>query len=274
MRRWAWCVGSLLLGCSSTSGPLAPGDAGTHDAHHDARPHDSGPVRTVCEPMGSDGGVKDGSPDGAGDAGAKDDGGKDAAGDGPVHCTTDDVCPKGDICDKAMGLCVMNDGTTFCSGEPDGGGVPGKCSANSDDMCCTATAGCIARPPPPVAGGPACCPGPAGDRYCQGKLGNDTATCTGNVCTTCMDTCISANPTAYQRFLAHQVADCGCVADGACYAACHTATSSAPGSGCGDCLAAQTQEGLASTCTLAAAADCSMDPDCTAYQACAGMCPM
>jgi hypothetical protein len=40
------------------------------------------------------------------------------------------------------------------------------------------------------------------------------------------------------------------------------------------CLTAQTAEGLSSTCTLTAAEDCSNDPDCTAYQACAGACPM
>jgi hypothetical protein len=149
-------------------------------------------------------------------------------------------------------------------------------------MCCGVAAGCIANParvdagafPPPLSPPDPCCPGSAGDTYCQGKLSNDVATCSGNVCTTCLLTCITATPVAYQKFLGHQLTDCGCTANGECYSACHTATSSDPSSACGTCLAAQTTEGLSSTCTLTAAEDCSNDPDCTAYQACAGACPM
>jgi hypothetical protein len=285
MRTWNEYSGPLLLlvvGCSSSSpASTTPHDAATAiDVHADAR-HDSGPPpRKVCEPASSDAGPGDGGGDALdhdalADADHKDAAGKDGGDAGLVHCTTDMQCAPGDVCDTTMTLCVQNDGTTFCSGTADGGGAPGTCSVNAGDICCTTTMGCLVRPAMPVAGGGPCCPGPTGDTYCQGKFADDTATCgSGNVCTTCMDTCVTANPIAYERFVAHQVADCGCIADGPCYSACHDSTSTAPDSACGLCLTAQTQEGLGSTCTLAAAADCSSDPDCTAYQACAGMCPM
>jgi len=91
---------------------------------------------------------------------------------------------------------------------------------------------------------------------------------------TCAEKCVTANPMAYAEFERYQVKECGCVADGACYADCHDSTTRAPSSRCGQCLAAETSEGLGSTCTLAAAADCSNDTACSAYQACAGSCPM
>jgi hypothetical protein len=90
----------------------------------------------------------------------------------------------------------------------------------------------------------------------------------------CVGNCAVANPDAYAKFIEFQLTECGCTATGPCYAACHEATSFAPGSVCGMCLATQGTEGLASTCTLAAAADCSMDTTCSPFQSCAGMCPM
>jgi hypothetical protein len=89
-----------------------------------------------------------------------------------------------------------------------------------------------------------------------------------------MLTCRSASPAAYAKFAAYQVTDCGCTPDAACYSVCSESTSLDAGSACAECLAAQAKDGLASTCTLTAAADCSNDPECTAYQACAGACPM
>jgi hypothetical protein len=275
----------LLGGCSSSSTPTtdddasSPDDSSAHDtgstSHHEAGP-DSGPAaRGVCLPRvdaGSDASARDAATDAKPkDAAPAKEGGEA----GTVHCTSDPDCSSGDLCDIKTSKCVANTGKTYCMDLPDGGGTPGTCSVNSDDMCCTEAAGCLARPPEPMVGGGACCPGAAGDKYCQSKLSDDTATCgAGNSCTTCMDSCINANPGAYANFLQHQVEDCGCVADGACYAACHDSTTTASSSACGMCLASQTGEGLSSTCTLQAAADCISDPDCSAYQACAGMCPM
>jgi hypothetical protein len=281
----------FVAGCSSSSTPEASVDAGNDVAVH--KTHDAGkPVlkdaghdaRTVCEPVVThDAGVEASVSDAAIDAPA------DTAppnGDaGPISCTLDTQCPTGDICNtkssgEGAGTCVANVGATFCSNAPDtdagsAGGQPGSCSVNAADMCCSATAGCIPKPAAPAVGGGACCPGATGDTYCQTQLSDDHATCgAAGVCTTCMDTCISANPVAYQKFIAYQVADCGCEANASCYEACHTSTTSDPTSACGMCLTAQSTEGLGSTCTLAAAADCSDDPNCTAYQACAGACPM
>jgi hypothetical protein len=90
----------------------------------------------------------------------------------------------------------------------------------------------------------------------------------------CMQQCIDAHRAAYEAFERYQVSECGCVADGECYSACHASTTLAPSSACGTCLAAQTAEGLSSECTLAAAHDCAEDMACTAYQSCAGACPM
>jgi hypothetical protein len=282
MRTPIWYLSLLLLGCSSSSNPvMITADAGNPtDAHHDAHRESGPPPKTVCEPATFDAGSKDGESDAedhdaATDAGAKDVADKDGSETGPIHCTLDTQCPPGDVCERASSMCIPNMGATLCTGTVDGGGAPGKCSANDNDMCCTVTAGCIPSPAIPLAGGGPCCPGATGDTYCQAKLADDSASCgSANVCTTCMDTCITANDAAYQKFLAHQVADCGCIADGACYDVCHTSTTTAPDSACGMCLTSQTQEGLGSTCTLAAAADCSSDPGCTAYQACIGTCPM
>jgi hypothetical protein len=91
---------------------------------------------------------------------------------------------------------------------------------------------------------------------------------------TCLEACIEANPSAYEKFLGHQITDCGCTESGECYSACHESTSADPSSACGTCLAGQTADGLSSTCTLTAAEDCSNDTACTAFQVCAGMCPM
>jgi hypothetical protein len=295
MRASTLCLAVLLAGCSSSSSST-PVDAGNdvsvkpHDAGHDAKDaathHDAG---TVCNPVP----VEDAGVDGATDAKARDaesdvkddatDAGAAMATDadaGPIRCTLDTQCPTGDICDTkatgaSAGTCVANTGATFCASVPaDGGGAPGACSENASDMCCTATAGCIANPTAKLATANVCCPGAAGDTFCQGKLGDDTATCSGNICTTCVDTCIAANPAAYQKFLGYQLTDCGCTADGDCYAACHDSATRAPTSACGMCLVAQSKEGLSSTCTLSAAGDCSNDPACTTYQACAGMCAM
>jgi hypothetical protein len=285
----------LMMGCSSSSS-TTPSEV---DAGHDAaeKKHDAGKpkttpdagsdARTVCEPApivdaGVDAPVDSGLPDALADVAV------DAAPpvDAPIACTSDLVCPAGLVCHtkttgEGAGTCVANDGTTFCTGEPagvdggGGGGIPGKCSINADDMCCTVGAGCVAKPEAGVVGGGACCPGAAGDLYCQSQLSNDQASCgAAGLCATCMDTCLNANPAAYQKFLGYQVTECGCAADGSCYDACHTSTTTAATSTCGQCLAAQSKEGLTSTCTLAAAVDCSNDPHCTAYQACAGMCPM
>jgi hypothetical protein len=90
----------------------------------------------------------------------------------------------------------------------------------------------------------------------------------------CEGNCAIQNPAAYALFFEYQLTECGCTATGACYSACHTATSAGPSSACGACLAAQSAEGLSSTCTLAAAADCSMDATCSPFQECAGKCPM
>jgi hypothetical protein len=96
----------------------------------------------------------------------------------------------------------------------------------------------------------------------------------GDAATSCVDACVLKYPAPYQKFVGYQLMECGCTATGACYSDCHDSTTLAATSACGMCLAAQGAEGLASTCTLAAAGDCSMDVDCSAFQACAGMCPM
>jgi hypothetical protein len=274
----------LLVGCSSASSSSAV-DGGHDDARHvpsDARSDARADARTVCEPLAL---VDAGHADARADAGAPDakaDAARDASDDdAPIACTFDTHCPAGKVCDtkttgEGAGTCVANDGKTLCAALPDdGGGAPGTCSVNTGDMCCTATAGCLAKPEAGVVGGGACCPGAAGNLYCQTQLSNDQATCgaTG-LCATCMDGCLLATPAAYQKFLGYQVTECGCAADGPCYDTCHTSTTFAAASACGQCLTAQTKEGLSSTCTLAAAVDCSNDPGCTAYQACAGMCPM
>jgi hypothetical protein len=284
----------FVVGCSSSSNTV--GDAGDdvstskpHDAGHDAK--DAGAQKEaglVCSPVTptTDAGKHDAEKDAAKDAGG-DASDASAGGDadaGPIHCTRDLDCPGGDVCDTSSHACLANGGdggASHCGGPPDGGGAPGTCSVNPDDICCGAATGCVANPAKLDAGSPSilpspepCCPGTAGDTYCQGQLSSDVATCTGYVCTTCLLSCMTATPAAYEKFLGHQLSDCGCTANGACYAACHDATSSEPTSACGSCIAAQTAEGLSSTCTLTAAEDCSNDPDCTAYQACAGACPM
>jgi hypothetical protein len=205
----------------------------------------------------------------------------------------DTECPAGDVCDTTQSQCITNaptdGGVTLCVEAPkDGGGPPGKCSVNADDMCCSEATGCVANPwldagapmkPAALPTAYACCPGSAGDIYCQGKVADPTATCATvnpnqSLCSTCMHLCIWQNPAAYERFVGYQLTECGCTANGACYAACRTSTTLAGTSACGTCLASQVAEGLASECTLAAAADCSNDPACTAFQMCAGMCPM
>jgi hypothetical protein len=91
---------------------------------------------------------------------------------------------------------------------------------------------------------------------------------------TCLEACAIASPAGYEKFLGYQLTDCGCTAGGECYSACHTSSSASPMSDCGMCLAAQTAEGLSSTCTLTAAEDCSNDTVCAPFQTCAGKCPM
>jgi len=273
-------VSAFVMGCSSAaSSPTL--DAG-HDSATKHAVKDAGTdARTVCEPVPAvDAGQRDAEVDARSEDARSDSRAADAApaqDAGPIPCTHDTECPVGHICDTSgdanARTCVENDGTKLCVGAPDGGGAPGTCSVNPDDMCCAATVGCIARP---VSGtGGVCCPGPSGDLYCQGQLSSAQGKCglTGT-CAVCMDLCAAASPVAYQKFLGYQVAECGCQADGACYDACHTSTTLAASSACGSCLTAQTKEGLDSTCTLAAAVDCSNDPACTTYQACAGMCPM
>jgi len=295
----------FAAGCSSASS--APDDAGAdvvvamkaRDAGQDAK-KDSAPLvhhedaGTVCAPAppapAAEAGKEDAEPGATHDA-AKDtmDAGKPDADAGPIHCTHDSECTAGDICDTNKGVCIANAesdaGPQLCGSNTDGGGVPGACAVNPDDMCCAGRSGCVANPakvdagplpeaPIPLPPTDPCCPGAAGDTYCQGKLSDDSATCTGNVCTTCLDTCVRGHLAAYQKFLGYQLTDCGCTANGGCYDACHEATTAAPGTPCGMCLAAQTAEDLSSTCTLTAAEDCSNDPSCTAFQACAGACPM
>lgn len=300
MRSYAFLLATFVVGCSSSSGATVdagndvvvtkPHDAG-HDVKKDAPEKDAG---TVCSPApAADAGAPDAARDVAVDAPPDATDGGAPVDAGPIHCTQDVACPAGDICDTAKSECVANvggdGGLATCSNAPatgaDGGGVPGKCGINAADLCCGGTSGCAANPalvdagpqpktPIPLPPTDPCCPGAAGDTYCQGKLSDDMATCTGYVCTTCADTCVRANLAAYQKFLEYQLTDCGCTANGACYTACHDAASAGPGTACGDCLAAQTAEDLSSTCTLTAAEDCSNDPNCTAYQACAGGCPM
>jgi len=296
MRAFALCFLMLAVGCSSSSNAasVATDDGGSskpEDAGHGAKDaRDAGEqmeAGLVCSPhvVTTDAGKHDAAKDASNDAGAD---AKDAtpgdADSGPIHCTGDVDCSPGEVCDTSSHACLTNGGdagVSQCASPPDGGGAPGTCTVNPNDMCCGSASGCVLDParvdagPPTIVPPPdSCCPGSAGDTYCQGKLSTDTATCTGNVCTTCLLTCMTASPAAYEKFLAYQLTDCGCTANGACYSACRTATSSDPSSACGTCLAAQTTEGLSSTCTLTAAEDCGNDPECTAYQACAGACPM
>lgn len=264
MRKWVGCWIGLAMGCSSNTPPI-----------------DAGAVRTVCEPPVYEAGVNpdvdasDASPDAiaddAGDAGVK-----DAA---PSGCAKDTDCTDGGVCETATKACVANTGSKVCGANlpGDGGGVPATCTVNPADICCSQADGCIAHSsiPDGGVGGGACCPGAEGDKYCQSLLATASATCgAGNLCTTCIDTCIDAHMAEHVKFANYQVNECGCIANGPCYDKCHTSTTMDPTSDCGACLAAQSSEGLASTCTLAAAADCSNDPGCTAYQQCAGKCPM
>jgi len=300
---YALLLATFVVGCSSSSGTTQ--DAGNdvvtkpHDAGHDAKKDTAAPEKdagTVCRPAPTatpDSGARDAVADVAQDALPDVTDAAPKAEAGPVHCTQDVECPAGDICDTAKSECVTNvggdGGPATCSNAPaqgaDGGGVPGTCGINANDLCCGPTSGCATNPahvdagplpktPIPLPPTDPCCPGAAGDTYCQGQLSDDQATCTGNVCTTCTDTCVRANLAAYQKFLGYQLTDCGCTSDGACYDACHDATSADPGTACGTCLAAQTAEDLNSTCTLAAAGDCTDDPSCTAFQQCAGACQM
>lgn len=263
MRNWVRCSIAFAAACSSNTPPS----------------NDAGAVRTVCEPPVYDAGptsdqdasdaAADVTPDDAGDAGVK-----DAT---PLGCAKDTDCTDGGVCDTTSKACVADTGATLCGGAlpSDGGGVPATCTVNASDICCSD--GCVAHSsiPDGGVGGGACCPGPEGDKYCQSLLATSAATCgAGNLCTTCIDSCIDAHLAAHAKFANYQVSECGCIANGPCYDKCHTSTTMDPTSDCGACLAAQSGEGLASTCTLAAAADCSNDPDCTAYQQCAGKCPM
>jgi hypothetical protein len=287
MRIAALYLTVFIMGCSSSSSNTPDGDAssGPHDdAGRSARDSGRHDAATVCAFRA----VQDSGTDAGGDSSALDaradshDAGPATATDadaGPIHCVNDTQCPTGHVCDTKAGAlhsatCIPNAGATLCVDPPaDGGGAPGMCSENSDDMCCTVAAGCVAKPAS-ASGQSPCCPGAQGDSYCQTKLANSAATCSGNVCTTCLDTCVASNPAAYQKFLGYQLNDCGCTANGACYSACHDSETAAATSPCGMCLAAQTAEDLNSTCTLTAALDCSNDKACTAYQACAGACPM
>jgi hypothetical protein len=75
---------------------------------------------------------------------------------------------------------VTNSG--LCTGAPGAtGGAAGTCTNIGTDICCNAGT-CFAGP---TGSAVACCPGTAGTTYCQGKLNDTTATCAGNVCTTC-----------------------------------------------------------------------------------------
>ena len=98
-------------------------------------------------------------------------------------CTADAQCAAGQVCDTlgaSAGKCVTNVG--LCTGAPNGlGGAPGTCANIGSDVCC-ASQSCFA----PASSGTACCPGLAGNTYCQGALANSSATCTqSNTCTTC-----------------------------------------------------------------------------------------
>ena len=102
-------------------------------------------------------------------------------------CTADSQCSGGTpICDIGTGKCVATTGQ--CSGTPGAtGGKPGVCAANSNDMCCQAQP-CIPDPQTSTNGVFACCPGSAGNTYCQSAqaLGNTSAACTSSfTCTTC-----------------------------------------------------------------------------------------
>jgi Cys-rich repeat protein len=301
MRASACFLALFVAGCSSSSGTSVDGGGDvlvvkTHDAGHDAKkdaPPADRDAGTVCSPAPApDAGIGDAAIDAARDAvpDVTDATAKPDVDAGPIACTRDTECPAGDICDTNRNQCIANvggdAGKAACSNAPpDGGGAVGTCAVNADDICCGPLGGCTVNPAHVDAGDlpatrvplPAtdvCCPGAAGDSYCQGKLSDDMATCSGNVCTTCLDTCVRNNLSAYQKFLGYQLTDCGCTANGECYSDCHDATSAEPSSACGTCLAAQTAEDLSSTCTLTAAGDCSNDPACTAFQACAGACPM
>jgi hypothetical protein len=89
----------------------------------------------------------------------------------------------------------------------------------------------------------------------------------------CSAACEKTNPQEFELFHGYQLLECGCTGGGACYAACEKATTLGSDSPCARCLAGESEEGLSSTCTLAAAADCADDGACQNYQACAGACP-
>ena len=108
------------------------------------------------------------------------------------------------------------------------------------------------------------------------EAGADAAARDGgtDAATPCATRCMMEDPAAYETFQGYVLTDCGCVATGACYSNCHASATRDPASPCGACLGTQEAEGLSSTCALAAAADCSNDTACAAYQMCAGACPM
>jgi hypothetical protein len=95
-------------------------------------------------------------------------------------CTADTQCAAGQVCKTSTGQCLTNAG--LCTGAPGGtGGAAGTCMNIGTDVCCNGGT-CFAQP---AGGGVACCPGTAGTTYCQTQLNNTSATCAGNVCTTC-----------------------------------------------------------------------------------------
>ena len=106
-------------------------------------------------------------------------------------CTSDSQCAAPTpVCDTTgvggtTGACVATTGQ--CSGTPGAtGGAPGTCAPNASDMCCPMEP-CIPDPAAGASGEFGCCPGAAGDSYCQSSLGNLLATCSsGDVCTTCL----------------------------------------------------------------------------------------
>ena len=127
-------------------------------------------------------------------------------------CTADSQCPAGDVCITAAGAtqgtceakaaslcgvaCTAPNTPVGCTppGTGTGGGKPGVCAPNATDMCCNSTATsavleiCIAAP----ATGTACCPGTAGNTFCdQALMAGAVCDATALVCTACG--AISAN---------------------------------------------------------------------------------
>lgn len=85
------------------------------------------------------------------------------------------------------------------------------------------------------------------------------------------------HPTDFQKFTAYQLEDCGCTAGAACSTMCNTTDCAATdptqiSAACSMCLQTEAGNGLSSTCTTAAAGDCSNDNACAAFYNCAICC--